>query len=79
MNSAHQRRPIPSAPQFLLKFLQEPFFAVVSDRIDIHLIHARCPFVGLYPSPGLLQNVLPAYLVVEKREPPFRLLLGYSV
>jgi hypothetical protein len=29
--------------------------------------------------PGFLQDVLPTDLIVEKREPPFRLLLGHSV
>ena len=51
----------------------------IADGIDIHLVHSRCPFVGLYPLPGLSQDVLPTNLIVEKREPPFRLLLGHSV
>ena len=79
MNPAYQRCPILSAPQFLFKFVQEPIFAVVADGVDIHLVHSRRPFVGLYPLPGFLQNVLPTDLIVEKREPPFRLLLGHSV
>ena len=47
--------------------------------VDIHLIHTRGTLVGLHPSPGLLQDVLPTDLIVEKREPPFRLLLGHSI
>ena len=79
MNAAHQRAPIPPAPQFLFNFAEKPTFAVVADSINIHLIHSRRPFVGLHPLPGLAQDVLPTNLIVEKREPPFRLLLGHSV
>src|ERR1700680_1367200 len=79
VNPAHQCRPVPPAPQFLFEFVQKPIFAVFADSINIHLVHSRRPFVGLYPLPGLLQDVLPTDLIVEKREPPFRLLLGHSV
>ena len=79
VDAAYHRSPILTAPQFLFKFVQEPIFTVVADRIDVHLIHSRRPFVGLHPLPGLLQDVLPTDLIVEKREPPFRLLLGHSV
>jgi hypothetical protein len=79
MDAAHQRCPIPLAPQFLFKFVQKPFFAVVSNLVDLHLIHSRCPFVGLHPLPGFLQDVSSTNLIVEKCEPPVRLLLGHSV
>jgi hypothetical protein len=67
------------APQFLFEFVQEPIFAVVADRVDVHLVHSRCPLVGLHPLPGFLQNVSSTDFIVEKREPPPRLLLGHSV
>src|SRR5688572_23370702 len=79
VNTADQCHPITPAPQFLFEFVQKPIFAVLSDGINIHLVHSRCPFVGLYPSPGLFQDVPSTDLVVEKCEPPFRLLLGHSV
>ena len=79
VNAAHQRCSVLPAPQFLFNLFQEPIFAVVADGVDIHLVHSRRPFVGLYPLPGFLQDVLPTDLIVEKREPPFRLLLGHSV
>jgi len=79
MNAAYQRCPVSPAPQFLFEFVQKPIFAVLSDGIDIHLIHSRRPFVGLHPSPGFSQDVPPTDLIVEKCEPPFRLLLGHSV
>jgi hypothetical protein len=79
VHRAHQCCPITPAPQFLFKFPQKPRLAIVADRIDVHLIHSRRPFVGLHPLPGLLQDVLPIDLIVEKCEPPFRLLLGHSV
>jgi hypothetical protein len=79
VNPAYQRCPIPTAPQFLFEFVQEPVFAVVADGVDVHLVHSRRPFVGLHPLPGFLQNVPPTDFIVEKREPPFGLLLGHSV
>jgi hypothetical protein len=36
-------------------------------------------FVGLHPLLGFLKNVPPTDFIVEKREPPFGLLLGHSV
>jgi hypothetical protein len=54
-------------------------FAVVTDGVDVHLIRSRRPFVGLDPLPGFLQNVPSTDFIVEKREPPFGLLLGHSV
>jgi hypothetical protein len=78
MNPPHQRTPVAPASQLLFNLTQKSLFAVILDRIDIDLIHARRPFVGLYPLPFLAQDVLPTSLIVEKREPPFRLLLCYS-
>src|SRR5581483_10402292 len=79
VHPAHQRCPITPAPQFLFEFAQKPRFAIVANRIDVYLIDSRRPFVGLYPLPGLLQDVLPADLVVKKCEPPSGLLLGHPV
>jgi hypothetical protein len=79
VNAAHQRCPVLPAPKFLFDFAQKPIFAVVADGVDIQLVHSRRPFVGLHPLPGFAQDVLPTNLIVEKCEPPFRLLLGHSV
>jgi hypothetical protein len=79
MHSAHERYPILPVLQFLSEFVQKPCFAVMSNRLDVYLIHSRRPFIGLHPLPGFLQNVLSTDLIVEKREPPSRLLLGHSV
>jgi hypothetical protein len=79
VNAAHQRCSVLPAPEFLFNFIQEPFFAVVADGVDVHLIHSCRPFVGLHPLPGFSQDVLSTNPIVEKREPPLRLLLGHSV
>jgi hypothetical protein len=79
VHPSHQRYPILPASQFLFEFVQKPCFAVIPNRVDVYLIHARRPFIGLHPLPGFLQNVLSTDLIVEKREPPSRLLLGHSV
>jgi hypothetical protein len=79
VNPADQRYPVAAAAKFLFNLAQEPRFAIFPYLVNIHLIHTRCTLVGLHPSPGLLQDVLPTDLIVEKREPPFRLLLGHSV
>src|SRR3954471_12566293 len=79
VNPAHQCSSIPATSQFLLNFVQESFFAIFANGIDVHLIHSRSSFIGLHPLPGFLQDVSSTDLIVEKREPPFRLLLGHSV
>src|SRR5580704_19494467 len=74
-----QRYPIAAVTKFLFDLAQKPRFAILPYLVDIHVVHTRRTLVGLHPSPGLLQDVLPTDLIVEKREPPFRLLLGHSV
>jgi hypothetical protein len=79
MNPPHQRCPILPRSQFPFDFAQEPLFTVFANRVDIDLIHSRCPFIGPHPLPGLLQDVPSTDLIVKKREPPSGLLLGHSV
>src|SRR5438309_1345359 len=79
VNPADQRNPLAAAAKLLFDLAQEPRFAMFSNLVDVHLIHTRCTLIGLHPLPGLLQDVLPTDLIVEKREPPCRLLLGHSV
>jgi len=74
-----QRNPIAAVTKFLFDLAQKPRFAILLYLVDIHVVHTGCTLIGLHPSPGLLQDVLPTDLIVEKREPPFRLLLGHSV
>src|SRR5215469_2262003 len=70
---------VAAVTKLLFDLAQEPRFAIFPNLVNIHVIHARCTLIGLHPLPGLLQDVLPTDLIVEKREPPFRLLLGHSV
>ena len=66
MNPSHQRCPILPSSQFPFEFVQEPLFAVIANRVDIDLIHSRCPFVGLHPLPGFSQGCPADNLIVEK-------------
>jgi hypothetical protein len=79
VNPADQRNPVAAVAKFLFNLAQEPPFAIFPYLVDTNLIHTRCTLIGLHPLPGLLQDVLSTDLIVEKREPPFRLLLGHSV
>jgi hypothetical protein len=72
-----QRSPIAAVTQFLFDLAQKPRFAILPYLVDIHVVHTGCTLIGLHPSPGLLQDVLPTDLIVEKREPPSGLLLGH--
>jgi len=67
VNSADPRSPVAAVTKFLFDLAQEPRFTIFPYRVNVHLIHTRCTLVGLHPSPGLLQDVLPTDLIVEKR------------
>jgi hypothetical protein len=63
----------------LMEVADLPNALVPRRYVDIHLIHTCCSLIGLHSLPSFLQDVLPTDLIVEKREPRFRLLLGRSV
>src|SRR5262249_52464510 len=79
VNPTDQRYPVAAVAKFPFDLAQKPRFAVFPYLVNIHIVHTRSTLVGPHPSPGLLQDVLPTDLIVEKREPPCRLLLGHSV
>jgi hypothetical protein len=70
---------IATAPQLLLNLLHEPLLAVALDLGEALPVHPRGSLVGLHALPGFLHDVESTDLVVEKREPPFRLPLGRPV
>ena len=73
------RRAVTSGQQPFPNLFEKKPFPVSFHRLQTHLVHTRRAAIALHPLVRLFQYILAAYLIVESREPPLRLLLGCAV
>jgi hypothetical protein len=76
VHAPHDLRAVLACAQHVTQLLQEALDSVLLHVLDRHAVDPRCAAVAAHSLPRLVQDVIPAHLVVQRMEAPSRCPLG---